>query len=165
MNRLIWDFNDASGLMLPPGNYKVRLTANGTADTQDLTLTMDPRLVANHITAADLAAQYAHNVKVRAMVEEANRVATRIRAARTEAEKTNAANLKDVRDLGVTMFGAGEGIRYGQPGLQTHITYLAGETARADQRVGQDAIDRAAELRKELDVLEARVNKVLGVQP
>ena len=63
------------------------------------------------------------------------------------------------------MFGAGEGIRYGQPGLQTQMTYLAGMTARADQRIGQDAIDRAAVLRKELDVLEARVTKVLGAQP
>jgi hypothetical protein len=63
------------------------------------------------------------------------------------------------------MFGVGEGIRYGQPGLQTQITYLAGETMRADQRVGQDAIDRAVELRKELNALEARVAKVLGTQP
>jgi hypothetical protein len=165
MNRLTWDFNDANGLMLPPGNYKVRISANGTGDTQGLTLTMDPRLAADHVTAADLAAQYAHNVKMRDMVNETNRVATRIRTARTNAEKANAANLKDIRDLGVTMFGVGEGIRYGQPGLQTQITYLAGEATRVDQRVGQDAIDRAVELRKELDVLEARVTKVLGAQP
>jgi photosystem II stability/assembly factor-like uncharacterized protein len=165
LNRLIWDFNDANGLMLPPGNYKVRISANGKGDIQPLTLTMDPRLVVNHITAADLAAQYAHNVKMRAMVNEANGVASRIRSARTNAERSNAANLKDIRDLGVTMFGAGEGIRYGQPGLQQNINYLAGETTRVDQRVGQDAIDRAAVLRKELDALEVRVNKVLGVQP
>ena len=63
------------------------------------------------------------------------------------------------------MFGLGEGIRYGQPGLQTNITYLAGESTRVDQRVGQDAIDRAAELRRQLDVLEARVTKILGSQP
>jgi photosystem II stability/assembly factor-like uncharacterized protein len=165
LNRLIWDFNDANGLMLPPGNYKVRISANGKGDIQPLTLTMDPRLVVNHITAADLAAQYAHNVKMRAMVNEANGVASRIRSARTNAERSNAANLKDIRDLGVTMFGAGEGIRYGQPGLQQNINYLAGETTRVDQRVGQDAIDRAAVLRKELDALEVRVNKILGVQP
>jgi photosystem II stability/assembly factor-like uncharacterized protein len=165
LNRLTWDFNDANGIMLPPGSYKVRLSANGKTETQPLTLTMDPRLVANHITAADLAQQYAHNVKMRAMVNETNGVAGRIRTARTNAERSNAANAKDIRDLGVTLFGAGEGIRYGQPGLQQQITYLAGETMRVDQRVGQDAIDRAAVLRRELDALEARVAKVLGVQP
>ena len=30
-------------------------------------------------------------------------------------------------------------IRYSQPGLQTHITYLAGMTSRVDQKVGRDA--------------------------
>ncbi|HEY4137494.1 MAG TPA: hypothetical protein VGN65_03500, partial [Casimicrobiaceae bacterium] len=165
MNRLTWDFNDANGIMLPPGSYNVRLDANGKHDTQPLSLILDPRLAADHITTADLAAQYAHNIKMREMVDEANRVATRIRTARTNADKANASNLKDVRDLGVSMFGAGEGVRYGQPGLQTQITYLAGETTRVDQPVGQDAIDRAVELRKELAALEARVARVLGSQP
>jgi len=63
------------------------------------------------------------------------------------------------------MFGVGEGIRYGQPGLQQQITYLAGMTARVDQRIGQDAIDRYRVLRKELDVLEAKANTVLGPTP
>jgi photosystem II stability/assembly factor-like uncharacterized protein len=165
MNRLTWDFNDSNGLMVPPGNYKVRFSANGTTQTEPLTLIIDPRLVVNHITTADLAAQYAHNVKMRGMVNETNRVASRIRTARTNAEQSNAANLAQIRELGVTIFGAGEGIRYGQPGLQQQINYLAGETARVDQRVGQDAIDRAVVLRRELDALEARVNRVLGVQP
>ncbi len=159
MNRVIWDFNTNDGIMVPPGSYKVRLTANGKGDIQALNLTMDPRLVANRITAADLKEQYDHNVRMRAMVEETNRVAARIRAARTK-EPNNAA----IRALGVTMFGAGEGIRYGQPGLQTNITYLAGMTQRVDQKIGQDAIDRYKVLRKDLDALEAQVNKVLGAE-
>ena len=72
---------------VPPGDYKVRLSANGKGDTQALMLTMDPRLVANHVTAADLAAQYAHNIKMREMVTETNRVAGRIRTARTTARE------------------------------------------------------------------------------
>jgi len=35
-------------------------------------------------------------------------------------------------------------------------------TARSDQRIGHDAVDRFQVLRKELDALEARVNQVLG---
>src|SRR5690606_41917054 len=35
-----------------------------------------------------------------------------------------------------------EPVRYGKPGLQAHISYLAGMTARTDQKVGRDAIDR-----------------------
>jgi hypothetical protein len=63
------------------------------------------------------------------------------------------------------MFGPDEGIRYGRPGLQTQITYLSGMTARVDQRVGHDAITRMAVLRKELDALEARVNRLLPPVP
>ena len=35
-----------------------------------------------------------------------------------------------------------EGVRYNKPGLQEHVTYLAGMTTRVDQKVGRDAIER-----------------------
>ena len=35
-------------------------------------------------------------------------------------------------------------------------------TTRVDQRIGHDAVERYQTLRKELDTLEARVNKTLG---
>ena len=160
MNRVIWDFNNTNGFMVPPGSYKVRMSAAGKGDIQPLTLTMDPRLVADHITAADLREQYDHNNKMREMVNETTRLAARLRAARTKDPNSTA-----IRELTTTIFGVGEGIRYGQPGLQQQITYLAGMTARADQRIGQDAIDRYKVLRKDLDTLESRANTVLGPTP
>ena len=54
------------------------------------------------------------------------------------------------------------GIRYGRPGLQTQITYLAGMTTRVDQRIGADAVERYQILRKDLTALEGRVTQVLG---
>jgi hypothetical protein len=44
------------------------------------------------------------------------------------------------------------------------ITYLAGMTARVDQRIGHDAVERYQTLRKDLDALEARVTQVLGAR-
>jgi len=67
-----------------------------------------------------------------------------------------------VKELAVALFGADEGVRYGRPGLQTQITYLAGMTTRVDQRIGRDAVERYQTLRKELDAVEAKVNKTLG---
>src|SRR5262249_7743560 len=61
VNRLVWDFNSDGGLMLPPGSYKVKMSAGSWSDTQSLTLTADPRLVADHVTTADLREQYEHN--------------------------------------------------------------------------------------------------------
>ena len=55
-----------------------------------------------------------------------------------------------------------EPVRYGKPGLQAHISYLAGMTRGADQKIGRDAIARHAVLRKELDALLAEAEQVLG---
>ena len=55
-----------------------------------------------------------------------------------------------------------EPVRYGKPGLQAHITYLAGMTARGDQKIGRDAVERYAVLKKELDAVNAELSRVLG---
>jgi len=55
-----------------------------------------------------------------------------------------------------------EPVRYGKPGLQAHITYLAGMTANVDQKIGRDAIERYAVLKKELDAVRAELDRVLG---
>jgi hypothetical protein len=163
MNRLVWDFNNSVGMMVPPGSYKVKMTAGSYSETQPLALRLDPRLVENGISAAALKEQYEHNMRMREMVTEVGRVANRVRQARTRLRAANSADsLAKVEALAVTLFGPDEGVRYGRPGLQTQITYLAGMTGRVDQRVGRDALDRMVVLRKELSDLEARVNQVLG---
>jgi hypothetical protein len=165
MNRLTWDFNNSNGIMVPPGTYQVKLSGAGATSTASLALKMDPRLVADNVTVADLKEQYDHNVRMHDMVAEVNRVANRVRQARTQLRSSgDAAKLAAVNALAVTLFGPDEGVRYGRPGLQTQITYLAGMTTRADQRIGRDAVERYATLRKELDALEARVNQTLGVE-
>ena len=53
-------------------------------------------------------------------------------------------------------------IRYSKPELQTHITYLYSMTNATDQKIGRDAVERYAELRKELDQRVAEMNRILG---
>jgi len=53
-------------------------------------------------------------------------------------------------------------VRYGKPGLQAHITYLASMTASVDQKIGRDAIERYQVLKKELDTIRAVVDSLLG---
>jgi photosystem II stability/assembly factor-like uncharacterized protein len=163
MNRLTWDFNNSAGVMVPPGDYLVKMTMGGWSDTKPLTLIIDPRLASDGVTATDLREQYDHNMRMHEMVLEVGRVANRIRQARTRLRANGSADsLSRIVSLATTMFGAGEGIRYGQPGLQANITYLAGMTMRADQKIGRDAVDRYLVLRRELDALEKRANDVLG---
>ena len=56
-------------------------------------------------------------------------------------------------------------VRYGKPGLQARITYLAGMTANIDQRIGRDAIERYEVLKRELDAIHAEVLRLLGPAP
>ncbi|MDP8912253.1 MAG: hypothetical protein M3N39_01595, partial [Pseudomonadota bacterium] len=53
-------------------------------------------------------------------------------------------------------------IRYSQPGLQSHVTYLYGATNATDQKVGRDAIERYGVLRQQIDALIGELNGVLG---
>ena len=128
--------------MAAPGNYTVRLSANGTTMTQPLVLRADPRITRDGISQSALDAQLAFNLKLRDLVSDANRVGERLRAA------PNAA-------LDAEFFTPP--VRYSRPALQAHIAYLYSEHIGADQRVGRDAKDRYAELRKALDALAARV--------
>ena len=159
LNRFIWDMtypgpwtaNPAqrgrSGPMVAPGSFSVRLTANGTSTTQPLVLRADPRGSRDGITQSVLDAQFAFNFKVRELVSDANRVAERLRLAKIPA-------------LDAEFFTPP--VRYSKPGLQTHITYLYSMTTGADQRVGRDAIERYAELRKALDAFTSRVPAATG---
>ena len=53
-------------------------------------------------------------------------------------------------------------VRYSQPGLQTHVTYLYGETNFSDQKVGPDAIARYQQLRPQIDEITAELDRLLG---
>ena len=152
MNKFYWDFvNQANMMPVPPGQYRVTMTAGDYKATQPYRLLVDPRLVEDGVTAADLREQYLHNIRMRDMTAEVQRLIARLQAAGDNPQaKAILSRLLD------------QPIRYGKPGLATHIRYLAGMTAQADQKVGRDAIARAAVLRKELDAATAEANRVLG---
>ena len=162
-NRFVWDVRHSSTLVAPPGQYQARLTVDGATLTTPLNLLMDPRLAAEGMTAADLREQYEHNLKMREMVAEVGRVRTRIQTTSSRlanATGAGADTLAKVRAVAAKV--ETEPVRYGRPGIQAHITYLAGMTAGADQKIGRDAIERYAVLKKELDSIKAELDRILG---
>src|SRR5690606_25889103 len=148
-------------LALPPGQYQARLTVDGRSLTQPFNVLIDPRLAEEGVTVADLREQYEHNKRMRAMVQEVNQLVQRVRTAQTQArEAGDQAKLRALDELAAKLIT--EPVRYGKPGLQAHISYLAGMTTRTDQKVGRDAIERAAVLRQELDAARAEADRVIG---
>src|SRR2546426_11682376 len=102
-------------------------------------------------------------MRVRQLVTDVNQVAARVRDAQTKlrnASNTNGDNATRLSAIAARLFT--EPVRYGKPGLQAHITYLASMTTNVDQKIGRDAIERYAVLKKELDELRAEVDRVLG---
>jgi photosystem II stability/assembly factor-like uncharacterized protein len=163
-NRFVWDVQHRSGLGAPPGEYQARLTVDNTTLTQPFTVLIDPRIAAEGITVADLEEQFAHNLRMQAMVEEVDALAQRVQEAQARLEGATGSNAQLARQLEqLAPRLITPSIRYSKPGLQDHIRYLAGMTSRVDQRIGQDAIDRYQILRAQLDALTAEVNGLLRI--
>jgi hypothetical protein len=155
-NRFVWNVQHSSGLGAPPGSYQARLTVGESKLTQPFTVLIDPRLAAEGMTAADIKGQFEHNLRMREFVAEVNKFAAEVRAAQTKARASgDAAAIRRAEDVAAKLFT--EPVRYGKPGLQAHVSYLAGMTTGVDQKVGKDAVDRYAVLRKEFDALKAQL--------
>ena len=122
---------------------------------------IDPNVAADGVTLADLQEQFEHNTRTRRLVDDAAELVTRVREAQAALRDSGSTAAK-ARELEAA---AGrlltEPVRYGKPGLQAHITYLASMTTGADQKVGRDALERYDVLRKEFDQLRSEVDRIL----
>jgi photosystem II stability/assembly factor-like uncharacterized protein len=156
INRFAWDVRNDAGVTLPPGQYQARLKTGNVKLTQPFNVLIDPRVAADGVTLADLQEQFEHNMRMRELVSSVNQLVTRIR----EAQKKDANTAARVSVLAAKLLT--EPVRYGKPGLQAHITYLAGMTTNVDQKIGRDAIERYHVLKKELVALQAEADQILG---
>jgi photosystem II stability/assembly factor-like uncharacterized protein len=156
-NRMVWNVRDSDGITVPPGRFQARLTVDGASQMQPFNVLIDPRVQKGGVSVDDLVDQYEHNTRMDAMVKEVQALSGRVQTAMSSGDAATKRRLQPVADELLT-----PPIRYSKPGLEDQITYLRGMTIRADQKIGQDAIDRYRELRNELDAVEAEVNKVLG---
>jgi hypothetical protein len=71
-----------AGVLVPPGSYQLRLTADGAVQTQRFTVEADPRLTG--ISATDYRAQYDLALQVRDATSAANDAVIKIRRMKSE---------------------------------------------------------------------------------
>ena len=163
LNRFVWDVRHQSGLTAPPGHYQARLKVGTTTLTQPFTALIDPRVVQDGVTIADLQEQFAHNMRTRELVTSVNELVSRVRGAQAKLRNASGADAEKAKQIdAIAAKLLTEPVRYGKPGLQAHITYLAGMTANVDQKIGRDAVERYVVLKKELDQVRAELDRVLG---
>lgn len=88
----------ARGPLAPPGDYQVRVTADGQSRTQPLRLLEDPR--SKDVSQADLEEQFRLAIKVRDRTSAANEAVIKIRAARKEIrDRATGAAVRDAEGL------------------------------------------------------------------
>jgi hypothetical protein len=175
MHRFTWDLRypgpwqsaarpeGPNGPMAVPGKYSVKLTVGTWTSIRPLVVIEDPRVTKSGVTTADLQGQFTHNEQVRELVSEVNKDVARVRAAeakiRSGSAQAEAAQLASLRDIAARLITPP--IRYSQPELQTHITYLYSMTNMADQKIGRDAVQRYQVLKKQLTEIEGELGKAL----
>ena len=162
LNRVVWNVQGRDGVAMPPGSYQVRLTAGGASQVKPFKVLIDPNVAASGVTAADLVEQHAHVLEVRAFSQQVTRLVARVRTARDAARSGPADKLAAIERIYSQLAAWPEGVRYARPGLQAHTQYLAGLGTRTDQKVGRDAFERLAALKKDYARLEAEADRLLG---
>jgi photosystem II stability/assembly factor-like uncharacterized protein len=163
LNRFVWDVRHQAGPALPPGPYQARLKVGAVTLTTPLNVLIDPRVAEDGVTVADLQEQFEHNMRMRDLVNGATQLGARVRDAQNKMRSAAGADGETLSRLNAVadkLFT--EPVRYGKPGLQAHITYLAGMTANVDQKIGRDAVERYEVLKKEFEDLRGEVDRILS---
>jgi photosystem II stability/assembly factor-like uncharacterized protein len=175
-NRFMWDYRWANGGPLAaPGKYTVTLTAGDVTQSQSLEVVVDPGVLKDGTTAADLVEQQEFLLQLRETINEANQVRQQIEAAMQKAgvqpppapgagestaeqidqlRKSSApgAKLQTLWARMVTARGT-----YEQPMLLDQLNSINRVEAGADQKVGAESKRRYDDLVKELKAIQGEL--------
>ncbi len=138
---ILWGANAEQGPMAVPGDYQVRVTANGQSETQPLTVMLDPR---EHVTVAQLQDQFKLALRIRDQVSEADDMVIKIRAINKEA-KDRADKAKDP-----TISSAGASLR-------DKLSTIEEEIYQIRNRANEDPLNFPIKLNNQIAALERSV--------
>ena len=173
-NRFMWDYRWANGGPLAaPGTYTVKLSAGDASSSQTFEVKVDPGVIKDGTTVADLVEQQNFLLQLRETITQATALRTKIQqamqkagvqpapspgpgestselVAKLKATNTPAAALQALWARVVTAPGT-----YEQPMLLDQLNSINRVESGADQKVGQESRRRYDDLVKELRDVEA----------
>jgi hypothetical protein len=159
------------GPLAAPGKYSVRLNAAGQTVTRAFELKVDPRVMRDGVTQADLEDQVTFLLKVRDAISDARRLQQNVEAGMKGAGVSSIPAAVPGSTPGQVKFAhplqgllariVDQGGIYPQPMLLSQLQNVQRMVGQADQKVGKDAVDRFNDLLKELEALQ-REFKQLG---
>jgi photosystem II stability/assembly factor-like uncharacterized protein len=168
MHRVMWDLRVAAAPgeggrggapLVVPGTYQVRLNAGLPAETKPLEVKLDPRVVADGVTTADLQEQFDLLRRIQAVSADARATVARITLAlEAFSHGGNSAAVDRLIALRAKLVTAGGA--YPEPMLIDQLSSIARMAGSADQKVGRSAFEYLAELEKELAEIKTEAGKL-----
>lgn len=134
---IMWGARAEQGPLAVPGAYRVRVSANGQSQTQPLVVKLDPR---DHVTEAQLQAQFDLASKVRDQVSEADEMVIRIRAI-NKAAKQRSDNAHD------------QAISSASASLRDRLSTLEEEIYQVRNRANEDPLNFPIKLNNQIAAL------------
>ena len=150
---IMWAAQPQRGPASPPGQYTVRVTADGQTATRTFSIGLDPRLKAKGISEADLHEQFKLSTQVRDKVSEANNAVIQIRSIR-EQVTDRLAKVPERRRKEIQAIA---------DGLMKPLTAVEEEVYQVRNRSGQDPLNYPIKLNNKIaalsGVIESNDNK------
>ena len=156
VNRFKWDmrhrgswnkdsrYSYRNGPLVKPGKYKVTITIDGISFSENLEIISDPRI--------DLSTEvYEEQEKILLEIRD---FMTEVRFFEDEVSKILINKPKNKKYLSISKKLNTDKGTYMQPMLIDQIRYLQSMLSRADQKPGEDAINRLKELKSEFYILK-----------
>lgn len=177
-NRFMWDYRWANGGPLAaPGRYTATLTAGAVVETRTFNVIVDPGVLKDGTTAADLVDQQGFLLSLRDTMNDAIQTRARLQASmqqagvpaapspgpgesttplveRLQKQGTPAARLQALWARLVSAPGT-----YQQPMLIDQLNSLGRAESGADQKVGMESRRRLEDLVRELKAIQAGMEK------
>ena len=177
---IMWAAQPQRGPAAPTGRYSVRITANGETESRDFNIAIDPRLIAEGVSEADLLEQFKLSLRVRDKVSEANQAVIDIRSLRQQIndrlQKVSARRKNEIEKLAdavLVPLTAVEEEAYQVRNrsnqdplnypikLNNKIAALAGVIESADNRPTDQSVEVFNELSAQLDAQLQKMNDTL----
>ena len=173
---VMWGAHAEAGPLAVPGQYQIKVTANGASQTQPLVLKMDSR---DMVSQADLEQQFQMAVRVRDQVSAANEMVITIRQikqelldrskkSRDESTESASASLRDQlstieEELYQVRNRANEDPLNFPIKLNNMLAALARSIETGDRRPTDQTLEVEKELTGRLDKVHAQYDKALKV--
>ena len=174
-NRYLWDYRwSNNGPLAAPGNYTAKLftgdAASTPASTVNFEVVVDPGVLKDGITVADLVEQQNFLLKVRDAIADANQLRTRVQDAMRKANVQPAPSPGPGQSIAAIQYAhplqriwarlvTAPGT-YEQGMLIDQLGNIVRAESGADQKVGTESRKRLDDLVKEMQAIDAEVKKI-----